>query len=203
MEAGPDEFWLGTRNHGLVHVRPAANGGPPTVDSLMDAPDLLHAVRFTALGDPVTPQLVVTPDKPVGRDLRHRARLHRARRVGRLAAHGADRRFDGQRRRLAGRGALGGGGGRVVSTLIRTAMTIDHDAPADRQSPILSAPLPFARNSVAFDYAAGTFALGAAPRYQTRMVRTRSRCRRATRRVGRASRLSVSFRVLPPWQRTW
>lgn len=92
--------------------------------------------------------------------------------------------------------------------------------------PILGDALPYAHNSVHFEYAAGTLAYGASPRFQTRLFGSREgawsdwsahngvdytnlpegaytfevRARNADRQLGAVA--SLSFRILPPWQRT-
>ena len=112
------------------------------------------------------------------------------------------------------------------STLIRGAETIGRDAPAGQRTPILVDPLPYARDSVHFAYAANTFAFGAAPHFQTRLSGSNEgqwsdytdhssvdyldlpegryvfevRARNTDGQPG--STASFAFQILPPWQRT-
>ena len=115
---------------------------------------------------------------------------------------------------------------RELVTLIRRAVSTNHDAPGRVRPPILQATLPYDRNSAHFEYSASTFAFGAAPRFQTRLANYEEgkwsdfsertsvdytnlpeggytfevRARDADGRLGRVA--SLPFRVLPPWQRT-
>ena len=116
---------------------------------------------------------------------------------------------------------------REFATLIRRAVTTNHEAASHLCPPILGDALPYTRNSAHFEYSADTFAFGAALRFQTRLVNyeegrwfdfsTRNsvdytnlpegnytfeaRARNADGQLGRVA--SLSFRILPPWQRTW
>lgn len=108
------------------------------------------------------------------------------------------------------------------ATLLRRAVTTATGQPL----PLLPGALPYARNSVRFEFAAGTFAFGAAPRFQTRLAGPGAgewsdfserpsvnyldlpegrytfevRARNADGELGRTA--SFPFRILPPWQRT-
>lgn len=112
------------------------------------------------------------------------------------------------------------------ATLLRRAFATSGDERADNPAPILRTALPYARNSVHFDYAAGTFAPGPAISYQTRLTglgagkwsdfsgRTSAdytnlpegrfvfevRARSADGQLGGIA--SQGFEILPPWQRT-
>ena len=115
---------------------------------------------------------------------------------------------------------------RPLATLVRRAFTTNSQAGPGQYPPILAGPLPYARNSVHFDFAAGTFAFGAAPRFQTRLVNFQEgkwsefserrsvdytnlpegdytfevRARDVDGHLGTVT--TLPFRVLPPWQRT-
>ena len=58
---------------------------------------------------------------------------------------------------------------RPFATLIRRAFTTGGKG-AGGESPILREPVDYARNSAHFEFAAGTLAFGADPRFQTRLV---------------------------------
>ena len=114
------------------------------------------------------------------------------------------------------------GAPRPFATLIRRAETTDDG----RNEPVSQDALPHARNSVRFEFSAGTFAYGAIPQFQTRLAgfgqgrwsdwnerpnvdylnlpegryTFEVRARTADGRTGGVA--SHVFRVLPPWQRT-
>lgn len=114
---------------------------------------------------------------------------------------------------------------RPFATLIRRAFTTQGED-VDREQPILQEPLPYARNTLRFEYAAGTLAFGAEPKFQTRLAgfgkgewsewseracvdylnlpegryTFEVRARNADGLMGSVA--SVGFRVLPPWQRS-
>ncbi len=115
----------------------------------------------------------------------------------------------------------------AFAALIRRAVTVGgSDAPGEAP-PVLSGPLPYAHNSVHFEYSAATYAFGAALRFQTRLVNfgqgswsdwserpsvdylnlPEGRYTfevRARDSDGRLSSVAAfPLRVLPPWQRTW
>ncbi len=111
-----------------------------------------------------------------------------------------------------------------ATRILRAFTTNKADSPAE--PPILAAPLPYARNSPHFEFAAGTLAFGASPRFQTRLVNFGAsewsdfsdrpnvdylnlpegrytfevRARDADGQLG--STASLGFRILPPWQRS-
>ena len=116
---------------------------------------------------------------------------------------------------------------RPPGTLIRRAFTTNSHTHPEEDPTILAAPLPYARNSVRFDFSANAFAFGAAPRFQTRLVNFQEgkwaefserrgvdytnlpegrytfevRARDVDGHLGTVT--ALPFRVLPPWQRTW
>ena len=117
-------------------------------------------------------------------------------------------------------------GVRPFATLVRRAFTTGGKG-AGGESPILAEPLEYTRNSAHFEFAAGTLALGAAPRFQTRLAGFGTagewsgwserasvdylnlpegryvfevRSRNSDGQMGGVG--SVAFRVLPPWQRS-
>ncbi len=113
------------------------------------------------------------------------------------------------------------------ATLIRQAVTTNHKTASRLRRPILQDALPYTRNSAHFEYSANTFAFGAAPRFQTRLANYEegkwsdfsernsvdytnlpegsytfeARARNLDGQLGTVA--SFSFRILPPWQRTW
>ena len=109
---------------------------------------------------------------------------------------------------------------RPFATLIRRVLTI-----AGQSAPVLQDALPYARNTLRFEFSANTFDFGASPRFQTRLVGLGAgqwsdwnerpsvdylnlpegnytfevRARVADGRLGEVA--ARTFRVLPPWQR--
>lgn len=115
---------------------------------------------------------------------------------------------------------------RPLATLIRRAVTANRSQWGAGEPPILHDALPYGRNSVHFEFAAGTLAFGAAPRFQTRLAgfdegewsefgerasadytnlpegryTFQVRARTVDGQLGSVA--SLDFRILPPWQRT-
>ncbi len=113
-----------------------------------------------------------------------------------------------------------------LTTLVRRSVATDQSQAGSPAQPILKEALPAGRNSVKFEFAADTFAIGAGVRYQTRLVgsgagqwsepgeRTSAEYAnlwegsyvfevRASDGDGRPGTVAaLPFRILPPWQRS-
>ena len=115
---------------------------------------------------------------------------------------------------------------RPFQTVIRRATSVGSSRTGRHHIPILHDALNYQQNSVNFEFAANTLAFGATPVFQTRLVNLGSgdwsdfngrfeadyvnlpegnytfeaRARNADGQLGSVA--SLSFRILPPWQRT-